>query len=103
MQILQMLSSPSVIKNFLALSIVLSLLSAHTSDAKQQRSAAAKATFKRLHLCPSTGAPRGACPGYIVDHIIPLCAGGVDHPSNMQWQTIAEAKAKDKIEIAQCR
>ncbi len=37
-------------------------------------------------------------PGYIIDHIIPLKRGGCDCPSNMQWQTIADAKAKDKIE-----
>jgi hypothetical protein len=33
-----------------------------------------------------------------VDHIQPLKRGGADSPSNMQWQTKAEAKAKDKIE-----
>jgi hypothetical protein len=40
----------------------------------------------------------GACPGYVVDHIIPLKRGGADEPANMQWQTVAEAKAKDRIE-----
>lgn len=34
----------------------------------------------------------------VVDHIIPLKRGGSDAPSNMQWQTIEAAKAKDKIE-----
>ena len=28
----------------------------------------------------------------------PLAEGGADAPSNMQWQTVQEAKAKDKIE-----
>jgi|SRR5665647_1125218 len=37
-------------------------------------------------------------PGYVIDHIIPLKRGGCDCPSNMQWQTKADAKAKDKIE-----
>lgn len=37
-------------------------------------------------------------PGYVVDHIIPLKKGGCDCPSNMQWQTIKEAKEKDKWE-----
>lgn len=37
-------------------------------------------------------------PGYVIDHIIPLKRGGCDCPSNMQWQTKAAAKAKDKIE-----
>jgi hypothetical protein len=44
-----------------------------------------------------TGYPHGR-PGYVVDHIIPLECGGADSPANMQWQTIAEAKAKDKAE-----
>jgi hypothetical protein len=24
-------------------------------------------------------------PGYVIDHFEPLCAGGADDPSNMQW------------------
>lgn len=59
--------------------------------------------FRRTHPCPATGKVRGACPGYVVDHILPLCAGGEDRPSNMQWQTIADGKAKDRIEVLECR
>jgi len=33
-----------------------------------------------------------------MDHVIPLCAGGADDPLNLQWQTIADAKAKDREE-----
>ncbi len=44
-----------------------------------------------------TGHPNG-WPGHVVDHIIALKHGGPDSPSNMQWQTIEEAKAKDKWE-----
>jgi hypothetical protein len=39
----------------------------------------------------------------VIDHIIPLACGGADTPANMQWQTVAEAKAKDKTERAHCR
>lgn len=67
------------------------------------RSSGVRAAFVKANPCPATGNPRGACPGYVVDHIIPLCAGGADHPSNMQWQTAAEAKIKDREERAQCR
>lgn len=69
-------------------------------DAKQPRSSPAKAEFKRTHPCPGNGAPTGPCPGYVIDHVVPLACGGADAPSNMQWQTQAEAKAKDKWEIS---
>jgi hypothetical protein len=62
------------------------------------RSSAAKNAFKREHPCPATGKPKGACPGYVIDHIIALKRGGPDSPANMQWQTIKDAKAKDRWE-----
>jgi hypothetical protein len=34
----------------------------------------------------------------VVDHRKALAEGGADEPSNMQWQTTADAKAKDKWE-----
>jgi hypothetical protein len=67
------------------------------------RDPAQRAAFKRAHPCPTTGRARGACPGYVVDQIRPLCAGGLDHPANMQWQTRADAKAKDRAEVSECR
>jgi hypothetical protein len=42
-------------------------------------------------------------PGYVIDHIVPLACGGADSPSNMQWQTAAEATAKDKLERKGCK
>ena len=61
------------------------------------RSSAAVDAFKR-----QTGYPHGR-PGYVVDHKVPLCAGGPDTPDNMQWQTLAESRAKDRFEDALCR
>ena len=68
------------------------------SHGRIARSPAAKAAFKHLHPCPATGLPHGRCPGYIIDHNIALKRGGPDTPANMQWQTVAEAKAKDRWE-----
>jgi hypothetical protein len=34
----------------------------------------------------------------VVDHVIALKRGGADAPSNMQWQTVEAAKAKDRVE-----
>jgi hypothetical protein len=36
--------------------------------------------------------------GYVIDHICPLACGGIDDPKNMQYQTRADGKAKDKWE-----
>lgn len=63
-----------------------------------RRDPAARRAFQHAHPCPSTGKTSGACPGYVVDHVKPLKRGGADSPSNMQWQTVPEAKRKDKIE-----
>jgi hypothetical protein len=38
----------------------------------------------------------------VKDHIKPLACGRADLPENMQWQTAADAKAKDKVERQQC-
>jgi 5-methylcytosine-specific restriction endonuclease McrA len=63
-----------------------------------KRSTVAKSQFRNQHPCPATGRTRGACPGFVIDHVVPLKRGGADSPRNMQWQTTAEAKAKDRVE-----
>jgi hypothetical protein len=67
------------------------------AHSREHRSAAAKDAFMR-----STGHPHG-WPGHVVDHVVPLACGGADAPSNMQWQTVAEANAKDRVERRGCR
>ena len=66
------------------------------------RSIAARNAFKRAHPCPANGKGSGPCPGYVVDHIKALACGGADAPANMQWQTVADGKAKDKVERIWC-
>ena len=75
---------------------------APASHGRYKRNTTAKNQFKRLHPCTSTGLSKGRCPGYVIDHVNPLECGGADAPFNMQWQTISEGKAKDRIE-GRCR
>jgi len=75
---------------FLALLTVAVPLEAGTRSAKMRR------LFMRM-----TGYPHGR-PGYVIDHIVPLACGGLDSPWNMQWQTMAEARAKDRVERKGC-
>jgi hypothetical protein len=69
---------------------------ARDSHGRIRRSESAKRAFSR-----QTGYPRGR-PGYVVDHVVPLACGGADSPSNMAWQTRADAKAKDRVERIGC-
>lgn len=71
-------------------------------DARTKSSQSAKVEFKQLHPCPANGATKGPCKGYVIDHMKALACGGADAPRNMQWQTIADAKAKDKLELKKC-
>lgn len=57
-------------------------------DVKGQiiRRADVLAAFKRIHPCPSTGKTTGACPGWQMNHVIPLACSGIDAVSNLSWQ-----------------
>ena len=57
--------------------------------------------FQQTHVCPSTG-KTGKCPGYVVDHVVPLACGGPDAVTNMQYQTKTDARAKDNWERKGC-
>lgn len=67
-----------------------------------ERSRSVRAEFVKANPCPGTSKRSGACPGYVVDHVLPLACGGVDQADNMQWQTKADAKAKDRLERRRC-
>lgn len=82
--------------------LCLALLLPVAAEARIKRSQSAKVAFKYEHPCPATGARKGPCKGWVIDHVQPLSCGGADAPINLQWQTIAEGKAKDKWERKGC-
>lgn len=69
----------------------------------EARDAAQVRKFRSQNVCPATLKHTGPCVGFVVDHLIPLCAGGPDLPSNMIWQAKAASLVKDRIEWALCR
>jgi hypothetical protein len=80
--------------------VVLALAFCTKADARDLK---VRTAFVKAHPCPSTGGTRLPCPGYVVDHAIPLCAGGPDAVENLQWQTYEASKKKDRAELAICR
>jgi hypothetical protein len=57
----------------------------------------------RANPCPSTGATRGPCPGWQVDHWAPLCIGGADATPNLRWLTVEQHKSKTRQDVRLCR
>src|SRR5450631_2028004 len=82
---------------------ILSLSLCFQAADARERSQKARDSFKYMNPCPSNGNNHGPCPGYVIDHITALACGGEDVPSNMQWQSVAEGKAKDKWERVGCK
>ncbi len=62
-----------------------------------RRSRSARSAFRRVYPCPATDRTTGSCPGYEVDHVVPLACGGRDAPWNMQWLTREENRAKGDL------
>jgi hypothetical protein len=50
-----------------------------------KRSSAVLTAYKKIHPCPSTGLTTGACPGWALNHSIPLACGGCDAVYNLTW------------------
>ncbi len=59
--------------------------------------------FRQSNPCPSTGLTDGKCPGFVVDHVVPLCFGGPDTADNLQWQELQLSYRKDVFERAACK
>ncbi len=61
-----------------------------------------QALFLKRHPCPA-GKKQAGCPGYVVAYVKPLCAGGADRWTNMHWQTVAEARKKEREAQKLCK
>lgn len=76
---------------------------ARAKDGSIVRSRAVLRAFQRQHPCPSTGKTSGACPGWAMDHVIPLASCGCDAVSNLQWlkdetKSCSGPQCKDRYE-----
>lgn len=80
----------------LALLSALLLAICPSVEGKTLRSNAVVREFKKLHPCPYEP---GNC---VADHSWPLCAGGKDAVSNLQWQRRDESYVKDAWERRLC-
>lgn len=58
---------------------------ARLADGSIKRRADVLTAFKKAHPCPVTKLSTGACPGWAIDHVIPLVCGGCDSVNNLQW------------------
>jgi hypothetical protein len=92
-------AAPKLVSCTVAIAIA---IAASAPSVGEYRSREVTREFQREHPCPSTGRTSGACLGYRKDHVEPLDCGGPDAVSNMQWQTIRDAKAKDGWERRAC-
>lgn len=73
------------------------------ASAKQARSKVVLRAFAKQQACPSTGLHRLPCPGWHIDHIVALCAGGADAVENLQWLTRDAHQEKTRIDVRECR
>lgn len=83
-----------IVKSILFLALAISSLPTDTKfcgvpkrdpDGSTARSAAVLADFKKQHPCPANQKTSGPCPGWNMDHVIPLACGGCDAVGNLQW------------------
>ena len=82
--------------------IIILVFTIFLSQAALARDPAQVREFRKTHACPATGKFSGACPGWVVDHAYPICAGGSDSPDNMVWQEVEASYIKDRLERELC-
>lgn len=74
------------------------------ADGSIHRSSKPITAFRKKWKCPAPGGSyTGPCPGWAIDHVIPLACGGADAVYNMQWlpdagKSCGAAYCKDRYE-----
>lgn len=58
---------------------------ARNADGSIKRRADVLTAYRKIHPCPVTGLSVAACPGWQINHVIPLAKGGCDAVSNLMW------------------
>jgi hypothetical protein len=79
------------------------LLLSGAAEARIHRDRAVIREFKRLNICPATGTFTQRCKGWEVDHRLPLCAAGEDVLANLQYISIADHRAKTRLDLKGCK
>lgn len=60
-----------------------------TTEGRILRRADVLYAFRKLYPCPATGQSQGSCPGWAINHTIPLAVGGCDAVYNLDWMPTA--------------
>lgn len=93
--------SKALITLFLCVALPFGLAAQQASTSKSDTKAAQKSaawtpsSAAKAQYMRETGYRNGR-PGYVVAYRKPLACGGTDDTSNLQWLTVAEAKARAK-------
>jgi hypothetical protein len=72
-------------------------------DGRIKRSRAVLRAFAKIFPCPANLKPVPHCPGWAIDHTIPLATGGCDSIANLTWlptaiKSCASPACKDRWE-----
>jgi len=71
-------------------------------DGSISRSPRVLSKFQKAFPCPLTNKRSGTCPGFVKDHIRPLCSGGQDSVANLKWSEVGYSKLRDVQELRLC-
>lgn len=76
---------------------------ARDSKGRIARSRAVLRDFAKTFPCPATLQPVPSCPGWAIDHTIPLASGGCDAVHNLTWlpdqiKSCSQDYCKDRFE-----